>query len=380
MKTFYFVLTLCICILVLESPLLAKTSTQYLEEAYSNNEIGRKHYFSTELCLRIIYHLEKYLELDPEGPKNDVIMEFLRKSTGHFDMASIGAKMMETGGDGAEFQLPNDEISMEEKLQVKGKAIQRLNEYDAAKKLRAFRTSASDKSIEEVAKLINQRMSEIRTIHFKRFNSYGGTNTLIEEVMYKSPNKLKARQLDAINVIRDNNYYVLDAQSATVIDRMSIDSDEVSFLKSIMLFNLKEPQKYYNLTIEKILGYPDFLRDVYANTASPELYLITGKLKDKDKGPYPPTPKVEYFIDAKLGLFVAIREYWIGVLGSGKEEELAIETIVGQVRQHDGTICLPSSGTTRGLTEELSDLKEDWSVEVLLLNKEISDNEFSVPK
>lgn len=360
------------------APRIPKEVHYGIGDAY--NEIGQKHYFSKELCLRIIYHIEKYLELDPESPQKDAIMEFLRKTIGHFDMASIGAKMMETGGDGAEFQLSNDNISIEEKLRYKDKAIQRLKEYDAVKKESAFRTIDSDKSIEEIAKLINQRIREISSIHFKKINSYSGTKTLIEEVFYKSPDKLKAIQPNAVSIISNNNYYILDPQSAKVTEQMSIDSNEVSFLKGIELYNLKELQKYYNLTIEKIIGCPDFLRDLCTTTTSPELYLITGKLKDKDKGPYPPTPKVEYFIDTKLGLFVAVREYWIGVLGSGKEEEVAKEIIVTQVRQYDGNSYLPLEGTTRGLVEELSDLKENWTIEVISLNKEISDKEFSVSK
>ncbi len=453
MRKVCFMLTLFICILMGASPLLAKTSDQYVDDAYqfinqrqfsealtvireglkeypgdiglvfalaecyhnlkdydtavvnylsimnaigtqgkeapgqlhhnlvdAYNEIGQKHYFSEELCLRIIYHSEKVFELTPVAQNDKEYMEFLRKSLGHYDVAKMGAKMMETGGDGAEFQLPNDNISIEEKLRYKDKAIQRLKEYNVAKKESAFRTIASDKSIEDIAKLINQRMREINSIHFKKINSYSGTKTLIEEVIYKSPDKLKAIQPNAISIISNNNYYVLDPQSAKVTEQMTVDSDEVSFLKGIELYNLKELQKYYNLTIEKIIGCPDFLKDVCSTTTSPELYLITGKLKDKDKGPYPPTPKVEYFIDTKLGLFVAIREYWIGVLGSGKEEDLAKEIVVTQLRQYGDNLYLPLGGTTRGLVEELSDLKENWTIEVISLNKEISDKEFSVPK
>jgi tetratricopeptide (TPR) repeat protein len=351
-----------------------------LVDAY--NELGQKHYFSKELCLRIIYHNEKYLELSPETPKRNEIMEFLRKTIGHFDVASMGTgnvKMMETGGDGAEFQLPEDNISNSEKLQYKDKAIQRLKEYDGAQKESAFRTVTSDKTVGDIIQLINQRVSVIKSIHFKRMNSAGGINTLLEEITYKSPDRIKVVEPNATSVIRDKDYYVVDPQNNKVISQDRLDPAKLSLLKGIGFYNLQEDLESYNLTVEKIAGCPDFLSEICSGS-SLDLYLITGRLKDKDKGPYPPTPKVEYFIDAQTGLCIAKREYWLGVLGSGKEEELAKETIIKRIEQRPEGISLPSVGVTRGHVEELADLKQDWTVNVLSINQEIDDREFSVSK
>jgi hypothetical protein len=121
------------------------------------------------------------------------------------------------------------------------------------------------------------------------------------------------------------------------------------------------------------------LSEIFQNSYV-DLYLITGRLKDKDKGPYPPTPKVEYFIDGQTGLCLAKREYWLGVLGSGKEEELAKETIVTKIEKRPAGISVPSAGKTKGYVEELANLKEDWTIEVLSINQEIGDQEFSVSK
>jgi tetratricopeptide (TPR) repeat protein len=351
-----------------------------LIDAY--NELGQKHYFTKELCLRIIYHHEKYLELVPETAKRNEVMEFLRKTIGHLDVASMGTgnvRMMEMGGDGAEFQLPEDNISMAEKLKYKDKAIQRLKEYDMLQKESAFRTVASDKTIGDIIQLTNQRVSVIKSIHFKRMNSLGGENALLEEITYKSPDRMRVVESNAISVISGKEYYVIDPQSNKVTSQEYIDPAKVSFLKGIGFYNLQEASEAYNLTVEKIAGCPDFLREI-CSSSFVNLYLITGKLKDKDKGPYPPTPKVEYFIDSQTGLCLANREYWIGVLGSGKEEELARETIVTKIEKSPEGISIPSAGKTRGYVEELANLKEDWKIDVLSMNQEINEQEFKVSR
>lgn len=110
----------------------------------SYNELGQKYYFSKELCLRIIYHIERYLELHPE--RQSEIMEFLKKTIDHLDLAEEGATVMETGSlsdlsesqikivqeriiqgkTTEDFELPNDNISLEDKLAYKERAIKRL--------------------------------------------------------------------------------------------------------------------------------------------------------------------------------------------------------------------------------------------------------------
>ncbi len=294
-------------------------------------------------------------------------------------MGTGNVKMMETGGDGAEFQLLEDNISIDEKMRYKDKAIQRIKEYDALQKESAFRTVASDKTVEDLIQLINQRASAIKTIHFKRINTVNGANALLEEITYRSPDRIKIIEPDAISVLSNKDYYVLDPQTKKVIQQDRLDPAKMSLLKGIGFYNLQEVLEAYNLTVEKIAGCPDFLSEAYRNL-SVDLYLITGRLKDKDKGPYPPTPKVEYFIDGQTGLCLAKREYWLGVLGSGKEEELAKETVVTKIEKRPEGISLPSAGKTRGYVEELANLKEDWTIDVLSINQEISNQEFSVSR
>lgn len=348
-----------------------------LVEAY--NELGKKHYFSKELCLRIIYHTEKVFELEPKVSQDAKVIDFLRKSIGHYDVAGMGVKMMETGGDGADFQLPDDYVSDDEKIRYKDKAIQRIKEYDAMQKESAFRTVASDKTVEDIIQLVNQRASVIRTIHFKRMNTTNGANALLEEITYKSPDRIKVVEPDAISVISNKDYYVLDPQTKKVIQQDRLDPAKVSLLKGIGFYNLQDALEAYSLTVEKIATCPDFLSEICRNSYV-DLYLITGRLKDKDKGPYPSTLKVEYFIDGQTGLCLAKREYWLGVLGSGKEEELAKETVIVQIEKRPGGISFSSAGKTRGYVEELANLKEDWIIDVLSINQEIGDQEFSVSK
>jgi len=125
-----------------------------LSDAY--NQLGQKHYFPKELCLRIIYHTEKYLELEPQFANDPRFIEFLRKTIGHYDMAATGAKMMEQGGDGLEFELPDDFVSPEQKLLYKDKAVARLKKYDEALRAELTPTAPSDKTVEEITQVIYQ--------------------------------------------------------------------------------------------------------------------------------------------------------------------------------------------------------------------------------
>lgn len=362
-----------------ETPEMAH-SHYNLVDAY--NEVGQKHYFSKELCFRIIYHLEKTLELEPKASQDTKFIEFLRKTIGHYDVASMGTgnvKMMETGGDGAEFQLPDDYVSADEKIRYKDKAMQRLKEYDAARKASAFQTSASDKTVEDIIRLVDQRVSAIKTVHFKRMNAASGLEALLEEVTYKGPDKIKIVEPDAIIVINAKDYYVLDPQTNKVIQQDDFYLDKVSLLSGIGFYNLREALEAYNLTVDKITACPDFLTET-CRDSSVDLYLITGRLKDKDKGPYPSTPKVEYFIDGQTGICLAKRDYWVGILGSGKEEELAKETIMTKIENRPDGISVSTSGKTRGYVEELANLKEDWIINILAINQDVDDQEFRVSK
>jgi len=350
--------------------------------ADSYNELGQKHYFSKELCLRIIYHTEKYLELDPELFWDKRFIEFLRKSLGHYEVASMGTgnvKMMEAGGDGAEFQLADDIISADEKMSFKDKAAQRLKEYDTLQKESAFQTVASDKTVEDIIRLISLKVSAISSIHFKKINTAGGANVLFEEIIYKSPSRVKVIEPTTASVVNGNDYYVIDQATNRVIQQGQLDSTKVSLLKGIGFYNLREALEAYSLTIKKVAGRPDFLSGI-CNDASKNVYLITGRLKDEHKGPYPPTPKVEYFIDGQTGLCLAKREYWIGVLGSGKEEELAKEDIVTRIEQRADGISLLSAGLTKGYVQELANLKQEWTIDILSINQEINDQEFNISK
>ncbi len=346
-----------------------------LADAY--NELGQRHYFSKDLCLRIIYHTEKMFELMPETLQDGNNIEFVRKSIGHYDVSSIGAKikMMEEGGDGKDFQLPNDYVSNDEKMRYLDKAIQRIKDYDISKKEIAFQTTTSDKTLEDIMALINQRVSAINFIHFRRMNKH---NVLLEEIFFKSPDKIKVVASDAITVLNGTTYTVIDPKDNTKMHEDTIAPGQWSLLRGIGFYNLNESSRDYNLTIEKIVDCPVFLSEVCIG-ASISLYLITGKLKNPDGGPYyPPTPKIEYFIDGQSGLCVAKREYWLGIMGSGKEEELAKETIVTHIEQTKEGISFASAGMTKGHVNELAGLNEDWEINVLSINQDINDQEFVV--
>lgn len=351
-----------------------------LVDAY--NELGQKHYFPKELCLRIIYHVEKYLEIEPNPPKKDEIMEFLRKSIGHFDVASMGTgnvKMMETGGDGAEFQLPPDNISLDEKLQYKDRTIQRLKDYDVSRPS-LYQTEAPDKSFEEITRALTEDTQKIIAIHYKEINNYMGKVDILDEAFYKEPSKFKTIQHGQVFVFVGNTMYSIDPNTNKIYDTTEISQGDVDYFDVLCKTDIARLSKRYDLTASRLREYPDFLKTLYENISLPNLYLVTAKIKKGQEESWSPVSKLEYFIDLDYNLIVAKREYWKGVLGSGREEDLAKETIVKAVRKYDNNFYLPLEGTTRGFIEELSNLKEDWSIEVVALNKGIDDIEFDVSK
>jgi tetratricopeptide (TPR) repeat protein len=117
------------------------------------NSLGQKHHFSEELCLRIIYHTEVFLSGSPELAKDKEYIEFLRKTIGHYNMAKMGAKMMETGGDGKDFNLYNDGIIVDTKIAFKNKAEQRLEEFDLSERASTYQAMPSDKTVDEIFRI-----------------------------------------------------------------------------------------------------------------------------------------------------------------------------------------------------------------------------------
>lgn len=353
-----------------ESPILAHYHHN-LVDAY--NELGQKHYFPEDLCLRIIYHMEKVFELNPSLSEEMPFVEFLRKSIGHYDMAKLGVKMMEEGGDGEDFALPEDYVSPDEKMRYLDKAMERIKKNDFSQKESAFQATTSDKTVDDIIGLINEQISKIKSIHFKRTDQ---TDTLIEEIVYKSPDKIKVIWPDAISILNGTQFYVIDPQSQQVIKQDTLDPKRLNLLPAIGFHNPQEFFEDYNWAIEKIVNCPSFLN--VCSQASMSLYLITGTLKATDGGPYSPTPTMEYFIDGHSGLCVVKREYWNGILGSGKKEELAVESIVTDIKQAAEGVSLASRGLTKGHVQELSGLNQEWEVTVLAINQGISDQEFVV--
>jgi len=341
--------------------------------------LGQKHSFSKELCLRIIYHAEKCFEENPGLANDENLINFLRSMVGHYDVASMdtNVKMMEHGGDGLEFELPDDGINLDEKITFENKAVERIKEFDLNNKKNSFSLEPSDKTIDDLINLVDQQASAIKSIHFKRVNVFNDANLLLEEVFYKGPDKIKVIESNAISVINNNYYYVINSETNQIADEQPIDPAKFSLLRGIGIFNFREDKQSSNLTVEKISSCPDFLNEA-CNQSFFNLYLVTVRPKDDDS--YSPISKIEYFVDANTGLSLAKREYWIGTLGSGKQEELAKETIITKIEQNSDGILLPHSGWTKGYVNELSDLNEQWVIDILEINEQIKDEVFNVFK
>lgn len=351
-----------------------------LVDAY--NEIGQKHYFSEELCLRIIYHAEKVFELTPEAQNDKQYMEFLRKSLGHYEVAKMGVKMMETGGDSAEFQLPSDNINLEEKLHYKDKAVQRLKNYDASTSP-LHQTELADKTLEEIIRILADDVAKINSIHYRKiiFDSTGKTK--FGEIYYKHPDKFKQQNENKIAIVNNKILYIIDTDAQKVIQEMDVKttySSRLDYFSDLHKINLpSDAYKDYDFEIRKLIEVPETLKDLYKSARFPNLYLVIGKAKEEA---LLNLVKIEFVIDTDLDLVVNMKGYVLGILGSGREEELANETTVKKVQKAMENLYLPKEVTFTKIIEEYGHEKgvDTIEYEIISLNEEIDDMEFSVSK
>ncbi|MCA9405679.1 MAG: hypothetical protein KC684_04020 [Candidatus Omnitrophica bacterium] len=92
--------------------------------ADSYNELGQQRYFSKELCLRIIYHIERFLELYPESQHVAQYRNIQKKVLDYYDNSLPNLKFMEKDknepvflSSSEEFKLPEDIVSEAVKLE-----------------------------------------------------------------------------------------------------------------------------------------------------------------------------------------------------------------------------------------------------------------------
>ncbi len=104
-----------------------------LLDAY--NRLGKKHYFPKELLLRMVYHEEKLIELNPPLEHEPKFMDLAVERIADLRSAEAGPNvrvMTEASvgksirGEPLEFQLPPDGIPQEEKARYREKAMKRL--------------------------------------------------------------------------------------------------------------------------------------------------------------------------------------------------------------------------------------------------------------
>jgi hypothetical protein len=343
--------------------------------------LGQKHYFSSELCLRIIYHAEKMFELTPEMAEDRRHIEFLNRSIGYYGVAIMGkgnVKMVEAGGDGLEFDLPYDNIGREKKMAYLTRAKKRVNDFESQEKAGLYPTVKSDRTVQDVIKIFEQKIRKINSVHFRKTDA----GRVVEEIFYQYPDKFKGIDSNAVSIVSGNKYYFVDKNTGEVVDEQTLDLSDADVLESLLVPNLSWISKYCDLEVERLERIPDFLKDFYGQGFANNLYLVTAKLKDEEESPfYHPIARIEYFIDVDLGLAAGIRNYWSALLGSGKQDELASETIISAVQKtgHED-LYLPETGTTMGYVQELINLNEKWDIEIISIGEFISGDEFRVDR
>lgn len=337
----------------------------------SYNELGQQRYFSPELCLRILYHLEQawpYLA-EVGSPSEDMakMIEFARKTVGHHDAATMGPNVrireastqqevnaMTAQTQDPELLLPPDGIDATMKLQAKKSIIARMRAFDAAQPSE-YALTPSDRSLEAILKTTDMAFSRIANIHYRKYQQREGTAELIEETWYQSPNVLKTRRRqngqNGWLLIRDRQLTTFDPVQHRIFNQEAMEN-EPGWLMEVRKPHTKYLQQGFDFTAQKLTVPPVFLGSLYQDQPTAQLYLLTGTSKNPDGTGEPPVVKVEYIVDWDRGLLVGLREYWHGVLASGREEDLAVTDIVTRWTEYSQGIVLPVAGQREQLIDE----------------------------
>jgi len=263
-----------------------------------------------------------------------------------------------------------------------------LNEDKAAQNLKndktpnpsLYKTETTQKSIEDIVEVLNKDTTKISSIHCRMTNTYMGKNDLIAEFFFKKPDKFKIVQQDKILMFVGNAIYNINPNTNKIVETTETGKGGVNYFGALRKGNISNLHRYYDLDLRKIQICPDSIKTLYEDREPANLYLITAKIKkDEEESGYLINKK-EFIVDLDYNLIVVEREYWLGVIGSGRDEDLAKETVVKEVKKYKDDLYLPLEITVRGYVEEASDLKEDVRLEIISLDKDISDSEFDINK
>ena len=358
------------------------------------NELGQQRYFSPELCLRILYHMDRsWPQIVKDNPTPEAlrpVMEFARKTIGHYDMASIApnVRMMERSPTAAldvsgamqddELILPDDGIAAADKLKAKETIAGRIRTFDGAQPSE-YAAQPSGRATEEIFEQLENAYRQVKSIMYRKHQTIDKRETLVESSWYQYPQQLKTRQQGTWMMIKDGVLTYFDPTEQRIISQRSLGG-EPGWLMEIRKPNRQFMEASYEWEVKKLSNPPNFLGSLYA-TAPANLYLLTGKAKSPDGAGYPPVVKSEYVVDLDKGLLVGLREYWHGILGSGHDEELATTDVVTQWKQYAENIFIPVAGrreqlVDEGLTHRIQN--STWRIEVEQLNVEFEPETFDL--
>jgi hypothetical protein len=366
----------------------------------SYNELGQQRYFSPELCLRILYHLEQawpHMEQDVSSAGSGEVSKFIdfaRKTVGHYETAIIGAnvRVREAGsqqelaaiqaqGEEPELVLPPDDVDQDAKLQAKEAIARRVAAFEKSQPS-DFAVTASDQPLENVLQRLDAAFNHIESVHYRRYRE----EELVEETWYQYPTTLKTHQRrggqDAWFVIRNGQLTTLDPTSRKIFSQESVEG-EPGWLMEVRKPHARYLREAgYTFGVQKLVTPPTFLGRLYQSGSASNLYLLTGTSKEPDGVGYPPVVKVEYVVDLDRALIVGIREYWHGVLGSGQAEELAVTDTVTQTSDYQGAVVLPVTGSREELVDEFPATgrreRAAWRIEYDTINTPFNQSEFDL--
>lgn len=341
-----------------------------LARAYDS--LGQERYYSQELCLRVIYHLELLFADFPDWsskPKYQTLIQRVLNEYAKSDNDSIQNK--------ESLKLYPDDISRDKKLVRLTKALDRLpiDQRPTITIKKQPKPVPVPDNVNAVIKVITDKMQRVDSLEYSV--AVSGSQAF-EQILYAKPNLYKSIQSQNIQtIIRDGTMYMLDPATDQMVDFGPTSLGQLPILRRVGLDNLYQELEDYNLAMIRLSKVPESLQALYSQGRQPYLYQLSGSLKDPTKGPYPPRPRVEIIVDVNLGLVVAIRDYWPGPVGDENAIRLAKEELIVDVQEIQGDY-FPSRGRTVGHVGENSEVTRDWEIQELKVNHSVDPKEFSI--
>jgi hypothetical protein len=251
--------------------------------------------------------------------------------------------------------------------------------------------AAMDNAFEKVETIHYRRTSDIHAPEWDIKRYHKNTETL-EQVYQKEPRSSYVIGSAGTWLYRGQESLSIVPEQKKIVSRVKKEGHPRTWLDGVNKFNSESLLHWYDLEVEQLTRTPYFLFTAYEHLDTKELYdqknlyRLVGSYQErfipKDPNEYrsPPISKIEFYLDADVGLVVGIREYWWhDQKDTSRGDYLAVSDIVMEWREFKNGVVLPMSGIRHEASYGNDPAKTIlWDIDYSVVNKSIDSEVFSV--